>query len=117
MPDNLENRSTQVHVVEIRSLRVSPAPHESSVESDLMFIGSDREKALEYLTTHPNPSQSDYPWCWYVYGHELDNPMSRAIDAAVYGWDRTRFSSQGNAWKAFVPPDERSEAKPPGIRA
>lgn len=107
MPSSVPTKTKQapcrVHVVECWSESASPGAATWPVETDTVFLGGSREAAEAFMRRHPNYSRSDRPWCWVVYGADIDDPKMRPHDKVVFGRDLARHPAPQQAWDAFVP--------------
>jgi hypothetical protein len=90
-----------ITIVEVRTPIENPASQGSSVESDLAFVGSCRDKAMAFVAGHPNYRSDGHHWCWYVYDVVLDDPKTMPHNSIVVGRDGRTYTSQAEAWEAF----------------
>jgi hypothetical protein len=95
---------TTVTLVEVRSPLTTSNPNSSNVESDLAFVGSDRDKALAFIADHSTYRSDGHPWCWYVYNVALDDPKMIPHDRIVIGTDGQIYESQRAAWATCQAP-------------
>ena len=96
---------TMITILEVRTPLENPGPHNANVESDLMFVGSTREKVMAFIAERAaRPDyRRDNAWCWCVYDVILDDPRTIPHNLIVVGRDGQTYACQQDAWDACLP--------------